>query len=63
MKVPLNFDYLNEEQKQPSAELKSDFLLDINLDEVIENKPRTKKRKKNKKEKDVTEKRKKDDIF
>ena len=63
MKVPLNFDYLNEEQKQPSAELKSDFLLDINLDEVIENKPRTKKRKKNKKEKDVTEKRKKDEIF
>ena len=49
MKVPLKLDYLKEEQKQPSVDLDDNFLLDIDLNEVIDNKPRTKKRKKNKK--------------
>ena len=49
MKVPLKLDYLKEEQKQPSVDFDDNFLLDIDLNEVIDNKPRTKKRKKNKK--------------
>ena len=48
MKVPLNLDCLKEEQKQPNEE-NDNFLLEIDLDEVIDNKPRTKKRRKNKK--------------
>ena len=60
MKVPLNLEYLKEEEKQHSADIDDDFLLDINLNEVIENKPRTKKKKKNKK---MTEERRDDDIF
>lgn len=46
MKVPLTRDYFNEENKYP--EQAQDGMLDIDLDEVIHNHLKTKKKKKSK---------------